>query len=132
VGEAKGVRLLGAVEIVADKAGRKSFPAEKTAAATIAKFAEDEGVIVRAMIGDHVAFCPPLVISEARQVDRIPKHRRMPDICRNFARRRRVSWVGSWVNIQTTAAMPRAHQIDTRSPSFIPGFSVSRGRRGPY
>jgi 4-aminobutyrate--pyruvate transaminase len=65
VGEASGVGLLGAVEIVADKAGRKSFPAEKTAAATIAKFAEDEGVIVRAMIGDRIAFCPPLVISEA-------------------------------------------------------------------
>ena len=28
-------------------------------------FAQEEGVILRAMGGDRIAFCPPLVISEA-------------------------------------------------------------------
>ncbi len=28
-------------------------------------FAQDEGLIVRALLGDRVAICPPLVITEA-------------------------------------------------------------------
>ncbi len=65
VGEASGIGLIGGVEIVADKRSKASFPADRTVAATIARFAEDEGVIVRAMIGDRIALCPPLVIDEA-------------------------------------------------------------------
>src|ERR1700722_15498914 len=65
VGEATGVGLLGGVEIVADKKTKASFNPSKTAAATIARFAEEEGLITRALLGDRIAICPPLVIDEA-------------------------------------------------------------------
>ncbi len=65
VGEAVGVGLIGAVELVADKQTRKSFEGTRQAAATLAGFAQEEGLIVRALLGDRIAFCPPLVISEA-------------------------------------------------------------------
>jgi 4-aminobutyrate--pyruvate transaminase len=65
VGEAEGVGLIGAVELVADKASKHNFPADKTVAAACCRFAEEEGLLVRALLGDRIAFCPPLVISEA-------------------------------------------------------------------
>ena len=65
VGEAKGVGLLGGVEIVADKKTKASFDPAKTAAANIARFAEEEGLITRPLMGDRIALCPPLVIDEA-------------------------------------------------------------------
>ncbi len=70
VGEAAGVGLIGGVELVADKTTRKNFPVEKLVAATICKFAEDEGLIARPMLGDRIGLCPPLIISEA-EIDEI-------------------------------------------------------------
>ncbi|HEX4158782.1 MAG TPA: aminotransferase [Rhizomicrobium sp.] len=64
VGEAAGIGLIGGIELVADKKARTNFPAEKLAAATICKFAEEEGVIARPMLGDRIGLCPPLIISE--------------------------------------------------------------------
>jgi 4-aminobutyrate--pyruvate transaminase len=67
VGEVRGVGLIGAIELVADKARRTPFdPARKTGA-RLAQLAQEQGLIVRAM-GDAVAFCPPLIITAA-QVD---------------------------------------------------------------
>jgi 4-aminobutyrate--pyruvate transaminase len=65
VGEAAGVGLIGAVEIVSDKVTKSNFPAEKLVAATICKFIEEEGVIARPMLGDRIGLCPPLIINEA-------------------------------------------------------------------
>jgi 4-aminobutyrate--pyruvate transaminase len=65
VGEAAGVGLIGAVELVADKAAKKNFDPARQAGATLANFCQDEGLIVRALLGDRVALCPPLVITEA-------------------------------------------------------------------
>ena len=62
VGEASGVGLLGGIELVADKKTKASFEVSKAAALTIAKFAEEEGLIVRPLMGDRIAICPPLVI----------------------------------------------------------------------
>jgi 4-aminobutyrate---pyruvate transaminase len=70
VGEAAGVGLLGGIELVADKKTRTNFPPDKLAAATICRFAEEEGVIARPMLGDRIGFCPPLIISEA-EVDEL-------------------------------------------------------------
>ncbi|MFD1703994.1 aminotransferase [Methylopila henanensis] len=64
VGEARGVGLVGAVEAVADKATRRGFDPKAGVAAKIVAFAQEEGLIVRA-IGDAVAICPPLVITAA-------------------------------------------------------------------
>jgi 4-aminobutyrate--pyruvate transaminase len=65
VGEARGVGLIGGVELVKDKASKAQFEAKKGVAAKSVSFAQDEGLILRAMGGDRVAFCPPLVITEA-------------------------------------------------------------------
>lgn len=65
VGEAVGVGLIGAIELVADKKTKMNFEAAKAVAANVARFAEDEGVIVRPLIGDRIALCPPLVITQA-------------------------------------------------------------------
>ncbi len=65
VGEAVGVGLIGAVELVADKATKKSFEPAKQVAATVNAFALEEGLIVRPLLSDRIAFCPPLVIDEA-------------------------------------------------------------------
>ncbi len=63
VGETRGVGLIGAVELVADKTIRRPFPPEARAGATVARASQDHGLIHRAM-GDSLAFSPPLVITE--------------------------------------------------------------------
>lgn len=65
VGEAKGVGLIGAVELVADKATKASHPPAKMVGQACANYAQAEGLFVRALLGDRVAFCPPLIIAEA-------------------------------------------------------------------
>jgi len=60
VGQARGVGLIGAIELVADKEQKTPFPAEHKIAAAVAAAAKEHGVIVRPVPGDTVAFCPPL------------------------------------------------------------------------
>ncbi len=64
VGEVRYSGLVGGVELVADKATKRSFDGKKGVGAALARFAEGHGAIVRA-IGDTIAFCPPMIISEA-------------------------------------------------------------------
>ncbi len=64
VGQARGVGLIGAIELVADKSTRAPFPAEQKIAMAVANAAKEHGVIVRPVPGDTVAFCPPLIIGE--------------------------------------------------------------------
>lgn len=63
VGEVRGVGLVGAVELVKDKASRESFDPKLGVGMKCAKFMQDNGVISRAM-GDALAFSPPLIISQ--------------------------------------------------------------------
>ncbi len=65
VGEARGLGLVGAVELVADKASKRSFDPKAGVGPRAVAFAEEEGLIVRFLPGDVVSICPPLVISEA-------------------------------------------------------------------
>ena len=60
VGEARGVGLIGAIELVSDKAGRTPFDPALKAGATVARLAQERGLIVRAM-GDTVALCLSLI-----------------------------------------------------------------------
>ncbi|HYC26262.1 MAG TPA: aspartate aminotransferase family protein [Roseiarcus sp.] len=64
VGEARGVGLIGALELVADKATKAGFAQPGSAGARLADLCHEEGLIIRA-IGEIIAFCPPLVISGA-------------------------------------------------------------------
>ena len=62
VGEARGVGLIGAVELVADKETRRSFqPKQMVGAAAVSKM-QDLGLIVR-NVQDSLALCPPLIIT---------------------------------------------------------------------
>jgi len=63
VGEVRGKGLVAGLEIVADKASKRSFEAKQAIGAKLNMMAQEEGLIVRNM-GDTVAVCPPLVISE--------------------------------------------------------------------
>jgi 4-aminobutyrate--pyruvate transaminase len=62
IGEARGMGLMGALEMVADKATKKAFEPKAGIGAKAMKIAEEEGVILRSL-GDSLAVCPPLVIS---------------------------------------------------------------------
>ena len=64
VGEVRGDGLIAAVELVADRASRAPFGAEKKAGMQLHKLLLDDGLICRAL-GDSMAFSPPLVIEEA-------------------------------------------------------------------
>jgi adenosylmethionine-8-amino-7-oxononanoate aminotransferase len=63
VGEASGVGMIGAVELVADKASKKPFDGMKVGQ-FCAKAAEENGLVIRPLGGNRVAVCPPLIINE--------------------------------------------------------------------
>lgn len=65
VGETQGVGLIGGIELVADKKTKAAFDPAKAVAPTFAKFIEQEGLITRPLMGDRIALCPPLIISES-------------------------------------------------------------------
>ena len=63
VGEVRGVGLIGAAEMVADKATRRPFDPKHGVGFQFVQFAQKHGLICR-MLGDSVALCPPLVIND--------------------------------------------------------------------
>ena len=64
VGEVRGVGLIGALELVADKAARTNFAPTQGVAARVVEAMERKGVIGRAMMNDSLAFSPPLIITK--------------------------------------------------------------------
>lgn len=83
VGEARGLGMMGALEMVADKRTRKAFEPKAGIGAKAVAIAQEEGVILR-NLGDALALCPPLIISPeeiddlfdrvARTLDRVLDH----------------------------------------------------------
>ena len=69
VGEVSGVGMIGALELVADKASGKPFDGMKVGQ-FCAKAAEDNGLVIRPLGGNRVAVCPPLII-ETTHVDEL-------------------------------------------------------------
>ena len=65
VGEVRGLGLIAAVEFVADKASKAAFDPPGQVGAYFVARAQAHGLIVRPL-GDAVAICPPLVITEAQ------------------------------------------------------------------
>jgi len=68
VGEARGIGLIGAVELVKNKAKRENFEAALRVGPWVMNRAMQYGLIVRALVNDTIAFCPPLIIT-GQQVD---------------------------------------------------------------
>jgi 4-aminobutyrate--pyruvate transaminase len=64
VGEARGVGLIGAVEIVKNKATREQFEQNLKASAQIVGKCLAHGLILRPLPGDTIGICPPLIITE--------------------------------------------------------------------
>ena len=63
VGEARGIGLIGALEIVKDKDTKENYDPYGKIGKQIAETCQKNGLIVRA-IGDVIALCPPLIIKE--------------------------------------------------------------------
>jgi len=78
VGEVRGVGLIGAIELVADKATKTPFDPARTVGAKVVAKAQEHGVILRAM-GDSIAFAPPLIISEEEIADMLQRFGRALD-----------------------------------------------------
>ncbi|MEN3380737.1 MAG: 4-aminobutyrate---pyruvate transaminase, partial [Hyphomicrobiales bacterium] len=64
IGEARGMGMVGGLELSADKRSKTPFDPKKMVGAQVVKHAQDEGLIVRP-IGDTISICPPLVIKPA-------------------------------------------------------------------
>jgi 4-aminobutyrate---pyruvate transaminase len=62
IGEARGVGLIGALELVANKATRAPFDPALGVGARCADLCIEEGLINRAS-GDSILFCPPQIIT---------------------------------------------------------------------
>lgn len=63
VGDVRGAGLIAAVELVADKATKARFDPVGRAGGILFGKGHEHGVIIRA-IGDQIAFCPPLIITQ--------------------------------------------------------------------
>ncbi len=73
IGEWCGTGLIGAVEVVKNKATREMYPSEAGVMTTLGAHARKHGLLLR-VIGNRIAFSPPLVISEGEVHE---MHRRM-------------------------------------------------------
>jgi 4-aminobutyrate--pyruvate transaminase len=78
VGEARGIGMIGAIELVADKDAKIAFDPALQMGAKAAKAAQENGVILRCM-GDVMAFSPPLVITTAEVDEMFGRVRRALD-----------------------------------------------------
>jgi 4-aminobutyrate--pyruvate transaminase len=83
VGEARGVGMIGAVELVANK---ETKALHQGAAAYCAGRGEANGLIVR-NIGETIACCPPLIISEDQIHELFDKLERALDETLEWVRR---------------------------------------------
>ncbi|MGE0232456.1 MAG: aminotransferase [Flavobacteriaceae bacterium] len=63
VGEARGIGLIGGLELVSDKSDRTPFDPQLGVGPRVAQEAEQRGLIVRSMAGDIISLCPPLIIT---------------------------------------------------------------------
>jgi 4-aminobutyrate--pyruvate transaminase len=90
VGEARGMGLIGAVELVADKPSKRSFDPKAAVAPRAVRFAEEEGLIVRFLIGDAVSICPPLIITPQEIDELFDRLTRALDRTWDWARREKL------------------------------------------
>lgn len=64
VGDTRSAGLIGALELVADKPTRRGFEPSQGVVKHCSSACQSEGLIARAL-GDSLALCPPLIITEA-------------------------------------------------------------------
>jgi 4-aminobutyrate---pyruvate transaminase len=91
VGEARGLGLIGGVELVADKTSKRSFAAQHGVGARTVRFAEEEGLIVRSVMGDVLTLSPPLVIGAAEIEELFDRLKRALDKTLDWVTRERLA-----------------------------------------
>jgi adenosylmethionine-8-amino-7-oxononanoate aminotransferase len=69
IGEARGVGLMGALELVGDKERKSAFPPEQPIAERIANVALEQGLICRP-VGQAIVVAPPFIITKG-QIDEL-------------------------------------------------------------
>ena len=69
VGEARGVGLIGALELVRDKPSKEAFDPAWGIGGLAYEMAQEEGLVIRAL-GDTLAICPPLIVNE-NEIDQL-------------------------------------------------------------
>lgn len=79
VGHSRAKGLIGAIEMVADKSSRRAFEPKAGIGAFAVAAAERNGLIVRPLAGDIIAFCPPLIIDEGQVHDMFDRMERALD-----------------------------------------------------
>jgi 4-aminobutyrate--pyruvate transaminase len=62
VGDARGIGLLGACELVQNKGTKAAFDSKMAVGAKCMQLCQERGLIVRA-IGDVIALCPPFIVT---------------------------------------------------------------------
>lgn len=67
VGESRGVGLMGALEIVADKQSKEPFPSNLDVTEKLANSAINQGLIMRPL-GQSIVLAPPFIITEQQMV----------------------------------------------------------------
>jgi 4-aminobutyrate--pyruvate transaminase len=65
VAEARGMGMVGAIELAAGKRAKQPFDPKKGVGAQVVRHAEAEGLIVRFIAGDVISICPPMIIQPA-------------------------------------------------------------------
>ena len=79
VGEVRGIGMLGAIELVQDKATRKRFSGDVGVGMVCRGHCFNNGLIMRA-VGDTMIIAPPLVISRAEIDELVEKARKCLDL----------------------------------------------------
>ena len=87
IGEARSVGLIGALELVKSKSSKEPFTPQQGVGVQLAKSCQEQGLITRA-IADSIAFCPPLIITEAE----------IEEMFRRFGKALDATW--AWVREQ--------------------------------
>ena len=85
VGEVRGTGLIAGIELVADKATKQPFSPAGKVGAKAAEIGHDEGLIFRA-IGDTLALCPPLIVTESEIDDIVARMGRTIDRTADFVK----------------------------------------------
>lgn len=89
VGEVRGKGLIGAIELVANKESGAAF-ADGQVGAFAQRACQEEGLLLRVVGGNSVAFCPPLVIEEAQIDEMVDKFSRALEATHAFAKEERL------------------------------------------
>jgi 4-aminobutyrate--pyruvate transaminase len=88
VGDVRGLGLIAAIELAADPAQRKPFDPKLGVGNYFVSRAQAHGLIVRVLMGDVIAFSPPLIITEA-EIDELLART-------NLALADTLAWVKTW------------------------------------